>query len=123
MMLPQGWNRAIPAYDRALQLRPGFREAAENRAVAEAFLAQQKAAEAERAANQTDDPGAKPPDPDQIVADQPPGLPHPDGDTPAATPQGLSDEEIQSLWMRRVGGTPAEFLRQQFARQAESERR
>jgi Ca-activated chloride channel homolog len=121
MMLPQGWNRAIPAYDRALQLRPDFREAAENRAIAEAFLAQQRAAEAERAANQTDDPNARPQESDQTVGDQPP-QPRQAGDAPPATPQGFSDEEVRSLWMRRVGGTPADFLRVRFARQAEAAR-
>jgi Ca-activated chloride channel homolog len=121
MMLPQGWNRAIPAYDRALQLRPGFQEASENRAVAEAFLAQQRAAEAERAANQTDDPNARPQESDQTVTDEPP-QPHQAGDAPPATPQGFSDEDVRSLWMRRVGGTPADFLRVRFARQAETAR-
>jgi Ca-activated chloride channel homolog len=121
MMLPQGWNKAIPAYDRALQLRPGFREASENRAIAEAFLAQQRAAEAERAANQTSDPNARPQESDQMVADEPP-QPQPAGNAPSATPQGFSDEDVRSLWMRRVGGTPADFLRVRFARQAETAR-
>jgi Ca-activated chloride channel family protein len=119
MMRPQGWNNAIPAYDRALALRPDFSEARDNRAIAEAFLRRQQQAEAERAANQTNDPSAGPPDPDQLVADQPP---QPGGHPSATQPgqqQGFSDEEIQALWMRRVGGTPADFLRLRFTRQAE----
>jgi Ca-activated chloride channel homolog len=126
MMRPQGWNDAIPAYDRALALRPDFPEARDNRAIAEAFRRRQQEAEAERAANQTDDPEARPSDPDQLVADQPP---QPDGQRDPRDPeqgqrqQGLSDEEIQGLWMRRVGGTPADFLRLRFARQAEEARR
>ena len=124
MMRPQGWNDAIPAYDRALALRPDFPEARDNRDIAEAFLRRQREAEAERAANQTDDPSARPPDPDQVVADQPP---QPEGQRDPRAPQpgqqqGLSDAEIQALWMRRVGGTPADFLRLRFTRQAEDAR-
>ena len=125
MMRPQGWNDAIPAYDRALSLRPDFPEARDNRAIAEAFRRRQQEAEAQRAANQTDDPFARPPDPDQIVADQPPQPDEPRNprNPLAGQQQGLSDDEIQALWMRRVGGTPADFLRLRFARQAEEAQR
>lgn len=123
MMRPQGWNEAIPAYDQALRLRPGFPEARDNRAIAEAFRRRQQEAEAQREANQTDDPFARPPDPSQVVTDQPPQPERPR--TPASPnhmQQGLTDDQIQSMWMRRVGGTPADFLRQRFARQAEAAR-
>jgi Ca-activated chloride channel family protein len=124
MMRPQGWNDAIPAYDRALALRPGFAEARDNRAVAEAFQRQQQQAEAERATNQTDDPSARPPNPDQIVADQPPqpGDQRDPREPRSTQQQGLSDDQIQALWMRRVGGSAADFLRLRFARQAEEAR-
>lgn len=122
MMRPQGWNDAIPAYDRALQLRPDFSEAQQNRSIAEAFRRQQQEAEAQRAQNQTDDPEARPPDPDQMVADQPPQPDQERQDRPQAPGRGLSDDQIQQMWMRRVGGTPADFLRQRFARQAEAQR-
>lgn len=119
MMRPQGWNEAIPAYDHALQLRPDFPEAKQNRAIAEAFRRQQQEAEAQREANQTDDPEARPPDPDQMVADQAPQQDRqPRQDPQQGARQGLSDDQIQQMWMRRVGGTPADFLRQRFARQA-----
>ncbi|WP_424814313.1 VWA domain-containing protein [Roseococcus sp. YIM B11640] len=119
MMMPRAWDDAISAYDRALHLRPDFPEARENRAIAEAFRRQQQEAEAARANNQTDDPEARPPDPSQVVADQPPQPPGQQGQ-PQAPGHGLSDDEIQQMWMRRVGGTPADFLRQRFARQAAS---
>ncbi|MXP63565.1 VWA domain-containing protein [Roseomonas sp. M0104] len=119
MMRPRAWAEAIEAYDHALQLRPDFPEARENRDLAAAFLRAWEAASKDRAANQTDQPETHPPDPDQIVVDQPP---QPEGErreTQGDTPgQGLSDGEIQALWMRRVGGTPADFLRLRFARQA-----
>lgn len=118
MMRPLGWNEAIPAYDRALQLRPDFAEARDNRAIAEAFRHQQEEAERQRAANQTDDPEAAPPSADQIVADQPPDQGQPRNPEANNEPgQGLTDGEIQAMWMRRVGGTPADFLRGRFARE------
>ncbi|WP_211870490.1 VWA domain-containing protein [Neoroseomonas terrae] len=118
MMRPQGWNDAIPAYDRALQLRPDFPEARQNRAIAEAFRQQQADAERQREQNQTDDPFARPPDPDQIVADGRRQQDQQGQEPQQGRQQGLSDDQIQQMWMRRVGGTPADFLRQRFARQA-----
>ena len=119
MMLPRDWEAAIAAYDRALALQPDFSAARANRELAQAFLRVWQAASADRAANQTDDPGARPPDPSQLVADQPPQPPGQQPQQPGDTPgQGLSDGEIQAMWMRRVGGTPADFLRLRFARQA-----
>ncbi|MGE0226409.1 MAG: VWA domain-containing protein [Acetobacteraceae bacterium] len=120
MMRPQGWNDAIPTYDRALELRPGFPEAQQNRAIAEAFRRQQQKAEAERAENQTDDPEARPPDPSQVVADQVRQQSEQPQTPQLAQQGGLSDDQIQEMWMRRVGGTPADFLRQRFSRQVEA---
>ncbi|MFC3127191.1 hypothetical protein ACFOD4_19155 [Pseudoroseomonas globiformis] len=120
MMLPRDWEAAIAAYDQALKLRPDFPEARDNRALAAAFLKAWQDASKDREANQTDEPEREPPDPDQMVADQaaqPGEQQQKPGDTPG---HGLSDAQIQSLWMRRVGGTPADFLRLRFARQAAS---
>lgn len=118
MMRPQGWNDAIPAYDRALQLRPGFTEARDNRRIAAAFRAQQEAAAAQRAANQTDQ--QQRPDEGETVIDQdqPRQQPRDDANPNRVPEQGLSEDQIQALWMRRVGGTPQAFLRLRFARQA-----
>jgi Ca-activated chloride channel family protein len=119
MMQPRGWDDAIPAYDRALQLRPDFPEARTNRAVAIAFRTQWQAAQAQRAENQTDQE-QKPGEDTQI--DQTPPNQHPpqdDADPNRAAGQGLSDDQIQGMWMRRVGGTPRDFLRLRFARQAQ----
>jgi Ca-activated chloride channel homolog len=120
MMRPQGWNDAIPAYDRALALRPGFVEARDNRAIAEAFRRRQQEAEAQRAANQTDQ--QQRPDEGETVVDQgQPQQPRQNDEGPNQAPgQGLSDDDIRALWMRRVGGTPADFLRLRFARQLEA---
>ncbi len=118
MMTPRGWNRAIPEYDRALELRPDFAEARDNRAVAEAFRRRQQAAEDSREDNQTDDPEARPPSPDQMVEDQPPSDRQREDGEATEPGRGMSDDEIQAMWMRRVGGTPADFLKMRFARQA-----
>ena len=121
MMQPQGWNDAIPAYDRALQLRPGFIEARDNRAIAEAFRRQQQQAEADRDKQQTDEPGAQPPD-DPTIIDQPQQQRDPQPQADSQPGPGLSDGDIQAMWMRRVGGTPADFLRQRFARETSQPR-
>ena len=120
MMRPQGWDDAIPAYDRALQLRPDFPEARTNRDVAIAFRAQWQAAQAQRAANQTDQE-QKPGDGETQIDQTPPDQqPRQDQANPNMVPgQGLSDDQIQQMWMRRVGGTPRDFLRLRFARQAQ----
>jgi Ca-activated chloride channel family protein len=119
MMLPRGWNDAIPAYDLALQRRPDFPEARDNRAIALAFQRHQQAAEAARAAEQTGQ--APPAEPGETALDpgqsrQPAGPP--DAAAAQAGTQGLSDEEIEALWMRRVGSTPADLLRLRFSREA-----
>ncbi|MBS7811853.1 VWA domain-containing protein [Roseococcus pinisoli] len=119
MMRPRGWDDAIPAYDRALQLRPDFPEARANRDIAIAFRAQWQAAEAQRAANQTDQQ-QHPGDGDTQIDQTPPGPQQQEDASPnRVAGQGLSDGQIQEMWMRRVGGTPREFLRLRFARQAQ----
>lgn len=120
MMQPRAWDEAIQAYDRALQLRPGFPEARANREVALAFQAQWRAAQAQRATNQTDQE-QKPGDGDTQIDQTPPDpASRQDPDNANRVPgQSLSDDQIQELWMRRVGGTPRDFLRLRFARQAQ----
>lgn len=118
LMQPFKWDEAIAAYDLALQLRPDFSEARANRDIALAFRAQWEAAEAQRAANQTDQ--QQRPEEGMTVEDQPSSQQPQDQDHPNRAPgRGLSDDQIQELWMRRVGGTPRDFLRMRFARQAQ----
>ncbi|MDT8332931.1 VWA domain-containing protein [Roseomonas gilardii] len=118
MLQPFAWDRALAAYDRALALRPAFPEAKANRALAAAFVAYQRALDEERARQSSDRMNEKPDD--TIVdpnAPRPP--PRPPSDQPAQPQEGLSDADITAMWMRRVGGSPADFLRSRFARQAE----
>lgn len=119
MLQPFAWGEALAAYDRALALRPDFPEAKTNRDLAAAFVAYQRALDEERARQSSDQMNEKP---DDTVVDQnaprppqrPPSQPQQEGG------QGLSDDEITAMWMRRVGGSPADFLRARFARQMEA---
>jgi Ca-activated chloride channel family protein len=116
LMQPHEWDEALAAYDRALALRPDFPAASANRAIAAAFVAYQKALDAERARQSSDQMNEKPDD--TVVDSNAPRPPErPPGNQPPQAEQGLSNEQITALWMRRVGGSPADFLRMRFARQ------
>ena len=119
MLQPFAWDKALAAYDRALALRLDFPEAKANRDLAAAFVAYQHALDEERARQSSDRMNEKP---DETVVDpnapRPP--PRPPSERPQQGEQGLSDDEITAMWMRRVGGSPADFLRARFARQAEA---
>jgi Ca-activated chloride channel family protein len=116
LLQPHEWDNALAAYDRALALRPDFPEASANRAIAAAFVAYQKALDAERARQSSDQMDEKADD--TVVDTNAPRPPErPPGDQPPEVQDGLSDAQITALWMRRVGGSPADFLRMRFARQ------
>jgi len=101
------YDLAIACYDRALAMRPGWKEAADNRALAKA-----------RARALAVDPGDSVGgmvEADGIAFDKkvPPG-----GQTAeVAGGEPLSDQEIQALWLRRVQTRPADFLKAKFAHQ------
>lgn len=107
------YNEAIESYDRALELRPGWTEASENRDVALARQARKDAA-AEQRTDQGTDVGA-----DAIVFDGEPSPPG-DGETEEVEGEGktLNDAQLQELWLRRVENRPGDFLRAKFASQA-----
>ncbi|WP_145145139.1 VWA domain-containing protein [Roseomonas gilardii] len=121
MLQPFAWDRALAAYDRALALRPDFPEAQANRDLAAAFVAYQHALDEERARQSSDRMNEKA---DETVVDRnaPRPPPRPPSDRPQPGGQGLSDAEITAMWMRQVGGSPADFLRARFARQVEAAR-
>jgi len=104
------YQDAIPRYDRALELRPGFAAAEANRTLAKL--------RAERLARQT---GQESFDLDQPNArDERPSMTgkvdHPDKEPPQAE-TGMSDEAVRALWLKRVQTGPADFLRARFAYQ------
>ena len=108
--LMQGqYEKAIASYDRALQKRPDWQEAIDNRELA---AARAKATETE-GGNMTEGMlGA-----DEIVFGDKPG-----GESESVETDGgdaLSDREIQALWLNRVQTRPADFLKAKFAYQKE----
>jgi Ca-activated chloride channel family protein len=101
------YEDAIASYDQALEKRPDWREAQENRelAVARAKLLDRKGG------NMTEGMlGA-----DEIVFDNKAGESGESVETDGG--DALSDQEIQALWLRRVQTRPADFLKAKFAYQ------
>lgn len=96
---------AIHCYEAALERRPRWAAAEDNRALAEARAA--------RVAHQGGDLGDQRIGADEIVFDQ---QQRAGGeDTELAEGGALSDEQVQALWLRRVQTRPADFLRAKFA--------
>lgn len=109
-LLMQGkYEEAIASYDRALQKRPDWQEAAENLALAAA-----RAKEIEReGGNMTEGMlGA-----DEIVFDDKAGKSSENVETEGG--DAISDQEIQALWLNRIQTRPADFLKAKFAYQKE----
>jgi Ca-activated chloride channel family protein len=105
------YDDAITSYDRAIKLRPGWREAIDNKALAAARKATLEAAGASREEEQTGDQK-----PDDIVFDQKGG--DNKGKPVELAQESMSDEEMRATWLRQVRTTPGDFLRAKFAYQA-----
>jgi len=104
---------AVGSYDRALSLRPGWKEAEENRAIA--------VIRRDRMDFQGGYATGGRIKADQVVfgkkKDSWPGE-----QTEVTEGEGLSDEELRGLWLRRVHTRPADFLRAKFAFQTQLDR-
>ena len=101
------YEAAVERYERALELRPDFKDAQINReiALARARLLERKGS----------DMGDQTIGADEITFDK---GPTPDGQTTEIqADQPLSDAEMQALWLRRVQTKPADFLKAKFAYQ------
>lgn len=109
VMLGQ-YQPAIARYDRALQLKPGWREASENRNLATLRFAK---------INQGGgDLGDQEEGADQIVYDK--DAKNPDGQETQIEDAPMSDEQVRALWLKRVQTRPADFLRSRFAYQLQA---
>lgn len=100
------YDDAVKSYDRALTLRPGWADAADNRAIA--------VVRRDRLKFQGGDATGGQEKADAIVFDKTKKSP----DAPTTEVAGgdpLSDEQIRSLWLRNVQTKPADFLRAKFA--------
>ena len=99
------YDQAVERYDQALELRPDWQDAKDNRELA--------VARGEMLAREGGDMGDQKLGADEIVFDQkkPPG----GQDTVVASEHATSDEAVQALWLRRVQTKPADFLKSKFA--------
>jgi Ca-activated chloride channel family protein len=104
------YEQAVSSYDDALGLRPNWVEARENRELV-AGLIPPPPDEADEAPPPGRDPTFEA---DDYVFDEE-GENGSRGDVPV---EGLSDEQIAEMWLRRLQTSPAEFLRSKFALQA-----
>lgn len=106
------YDAAIAAYDKALEKRPNWKEAEENRELAKA--------RAKLTENTGGELGDQREGADQIVFDQ--NKENPQGqETEVAGEKAMSTEAMQSLWLRKVTTKPADFLRTKFAYQYQAE--
>lgn len=106
---------AIDAYRRALELDPDLEAAAFN-----LEWVQGLAALDEKAYEDAGGTGGKLGADDYVFSDRAQEATQSMSAEEAAS-QGLSDEQIEEIWMRRVQTTPAEFLASKFARQLNRE--
>jgi Ca-activated chloride channel family protein len=105
------YDDAVKSYDRALSLRPGWKDAEDNRAVA--------VVRRERMTFKGGDATGGQVKADKIVFEKGKN-PNPGEKTEVAGGDPLSDEELRGLWLRRVQTKPADFLRAKFAFQAQA---
>jgi Ca-activated chloride channel family protein len=107
LLLLGRYTAAIERYDRALDFRPAWDDARINRAIA---VARRKQVEREGGELGDQEVGA-----DEIAFDRE------DADRGQKTDlegeRTLSDEALQSLWLRRIQTRPADFLKARFAYQ------
>ena len=101
------YDTAITCYDQALEKRPGWEAAAENRALATARLKMTEATGGDMGDQKI---GA-----DKIVFDK--KARNEGQDTEVAGGKALTDPEMQALWLRRVHTRPADFLKAKFSYQ------
>jgi Ca-activated chloride channel family protein len=101
------YEKAIGCYDRALERRPDWKDAIDNRELATARAAMVK---------QTGgDLGDQKIGADKIVFDK--KAKNEGQDTEVDGGAAISDKEIQAMWLRRVQTRPADFLKAKFAYQ------
>jgi Ca-activated chloride channel family protein len=108
VMLGQ-YDAAIESYERALQLRPDWDLPRDNRALA--LARKERLAPPESDAGGTGGMlGA-----DEIVFDDTGRVAESGSETTTEGGEVMSEEEMRSVWLRRVQNDPADFLRARFA--------
>jgi Ca-activated chloride channel family protein len=105
------YEEAVQRYDRALELRPDWKPAEGNRAIA--------SARAERLKHEGGDMTGGQLGADEIVFENTKSK---QGSSETIEQGALSEEEMRGVWLRQVQTTPSDFLRMKFAYQtAESQ--
>lgn len=100
------YDEAVASYERALDRRPDWQQAEDNRVIA--------AARAERVKQEGGDMGDQMLGADEIVFDKT----KPGGQETKLDEGGpIDDSSMQALWLRRVQTSPADFLKSKFAYQ------
>jgi Ca-activated chloride channel family protein len=105
------YDDAIKSYDRALSLRPGWKDAEDNRAIA--------VVRRDRLKTQGGDVTGGQEKPDEIVFGKEKNQAGEKVQVDAGEP--LSDDQLRLLWLRRVQTKPADFLRAKFAYQLQQQ--
>lgn len=105
------YEEAIASYSDALELRPQWQEAEENRSIAIARM--------ERLAPPDSDEGGTGGElgADEIVFDDSGRVDKAGTEMEATGGEEVSEDEMRAVWLRRVQNDPAEFLRTRFAYQ------
>jgi Ca-activated chloride channel family protein len=101
------YDDAIKSYDRALSLRPGWKDAEENRALAAVRRDRLKTEGGDVTGGQTK--------PDEIVFEK--GKKQSGDRVQVDAGEPLSADQLRAMWLRRVQTKPADFLRAKFAYQ------
>jgi len=101
------YETAIVSYERALEERPDWKEAADNRALA---IARAKTVE-----QKGGDMGDQKIGADKVVFDK--NAKNEGQETEIKGGKAISDQDVQALWLRRVQTRPADFLKAKFSYQ------
>lgn len=105
------YEDAIASFDQALTLRPGWREAEENRVLAEARLAAMAPPE-DDAGGTGGKLGA-----DEVVFDLKKNQKGTETQEEGGKGKKMSDQEVRAMWLRRLQTSPADFMRNKFSYQ------
>jgi Ca-activated chloride channel family protein len=111
LVLSGKYDDAIWSYDRALSLRPDWKDAAENRALA--------VVRRDRLRFQGGDEIGGQEKPDAVLFDNKQNCAGEAVQVGAG--EALSDDELRALWLRRVQTRPADFLRAKFSFQLQAQ--
>jgi len=112
MILLGHYESAIAAFDRALDLKPNWSPAMENRAIAEARRSSMQNHEGQLAS----EVGA-----DEIVFSDKKSTNGDQVDDSSQQGASLSEQELRALWLKKSQTSPAVFLRAKFAAQFASQ--